>query len=180
MKKYKIWSMMMLVVMALPLMVACGDDDSDSNDGTAAAYTEQEIMDILIGSWDVSGNLTITFNDKEYQEKNFSGEYTGELTFDPNETNEKTYIYKIFGGDKLSDYYPEVLFIKNNYPYSYNLIRKDGNNYIKFDSSDDCYFEIQSLTKTSFRLVLDQDLKYYNSETKERIVYHVRMTINSK
>lgn len=44
MKKLKYWSMMMLMVMALPLMMACG---SDANGGDPA----QTYADKLLGTW---------------------------------------------------------------------------------------------------------------------------------
>ena len=40
MKKLKIWSMMMLMVMAMPLMVACGGDDSSTNTPTQGITQE--------------------------------------------------------------------------------------------------------------------------------------------
>ncbi len=43
MKKLKIWSMMMLIVMALPLMVACGGDDGDD----VKTINKSELM----GTW---------------------------------------------------------------------------------------------------------------------------------
>lgn len=50
MKKFKIWSMMMLVVMAIPLMVACGGDDDDD----AIQLTKEN----LVGHWKcISGQL---------------------------------------------------------------------------------------------------------------------------
>ena len=42
MKQLKIWGMMMLMVMALPMMVACGSDDDDVN-----TINKSELM----GTW---------------------------------------------------------------------------------------------------------------------------------
>ena len=190
MKKIKIWSMMMLVALALPMMVACGGDDDNggggSNDGSAATYTEQEVMDILKGQWEVYGHLSL-----ESTKINFSGDYKANLKFDPNNANVKKYLFKILEGDKYhlesgEDYYLEYSFIGyggSNYDQKYSLIKKDGKYYIEFnlfDSSTHFYFEIQSLTKTSFRMLLDEDYEGTDSQTKEKIRYHVRMTLISK
>ena len=188
MKKIKIWSMMMLVALALPMMVACGGDDDNggggSNDGSAATYTEQEVMDILKGQWEVYGHLSL-----ESTKINFSGDYKANLKFDPNNANVKKYTFNIFEGDKYhpesgEDYYPEYAFVVGpNYDLKYSLIKKDGKYYIAFnlfDSSTHFYFEIQSLTKTSFRMLLDDDFEVTDSQTKEKIRYHVRMTLISK
>lgn len=47
MKKLKIWSIIMLMVMAIPLMVACGGDDSSSGD----SYKDSELISRAIGTW---------------------------------------------------------------------------------------------------------------------------------
>ena len=54
MKQLKIWSMMMLMAMALPLMVACGSDDDDVN-----TINKSE----LIGTWyTLQDDWVIVFN----------------------------------------------------------------------------------------------------------------------
>ena len=180
MKRIKIWSMMMLVAMAMPMMVACGGDDSngnDSNDGTAANYTEQEVMDILKGEWDVSGYLNVTYNDEEYQKNNYSGEYTAKLIFDPSNNNKKSYYYKIDKSLEAANYVSSILGTSGVY-YQYSLIKKNSKYYFYRSNYHD-EFEIQSLSKTSFRMVLDQD-KYFLSDNNTKHTYHVRMTISSK
>ena len=189
MKKYYFSLLSVFFVTALCVgFTSCGsDDDGDSNDGTAASYTEQEIMDILKGEWEVSGNLSITFNKEENQKYNFSGEYTAQLTFDPKDKNTKTYKFEILEGDKMSvsdydsDFYPEEAFISiytGSYNYKpYKLVKKNGNYYVVF--RDDYYFEIQSITKTSFRMVLDQDIENTLSGNKE-VIGHAHMTLYSK
>lgn len=66
MKQLKIWSMMMLVVMALPMVVACGSDDdgndSGNNDGTSTKFT----IEIIVNK---------EFNLKDYDDKNSDGSY---------------------------------------------------------------------------------------------------------
>lgn len=50
MKKLKIWSMMMLVAIVLPIMVACGGDDGNGQDSQIeAAY--DKVKSQIIGSW---------------------------------------------------------------------------------------------------------------------------------
>ena len=75
MKQLKIWSMMMLMVIAMPLMVACGSDDDDS---------EVDINSYIIGDWhsiygDVFANGT-----KKTIDITKTGEYSSsyfEMTF---------------------------------------------------------------------------------------------------
>ena len=54
MKKLKIWSMMMLMVMAMPLMVACGSDGDDvktvnKSELMGTWYTLEDDWVIVIG-----------------------------------------------------------------------------------------------------------------------------------
>ena len=59
MKKLKIWSMMMLIAMALPLMVACSGDDSE--DDNSLPFTKDMIVCGDYYFWDIketTGNNT--------------------------------------------------------------------------------------------------------------------------
>lgn len=47
MKKLKIWSIMMLIAMALPMMVACGGDDSSDGGGNE----DSQLISKAIGTW---------------------------------------------------------------------------------------------------------------------------------
>ena len=170
----------MLVVMVLPMMVACSGDDN-SNDGSAAAYTEEEIMSILKGGWDVSGNLTITYNSTESGEDIFD-DYEAYIEFDPFNKNSRTYFFKVNNGKVIikaetHSYHPERLFIYESMAKGngYKIIRKSEKYYINFTKTEPYNFEIQSLTKKSFRMVLDDDLI-----EDGKVIGHVRMTLNSK
>ena len=196
MKKSKFLSILMLILMTMPSMVACGGDDDDignsssnggsGNDGTAAAYTEDEVMDILKGEWEVYGSISETYNNQEYQKYNFSGEYKGKIKFEP---KYKKYVFTILEGDKYdpessgNPYYPENFYIRKNYNDQeyFSLLKKEGKYYIAFDYYRyQYYFEIQSLTKTSFRMLLDKDFEGTDTQTKEKITGHVRMSLISK
>ncbi len=88
MKKLKIWSMMMLMVMALPLMVACGGDDDDVTTSPSVTpphvtepndsyYVKYEVQSGDMVSYadhttrtitftDVDGNKSVTVKDKAW------------------------------------------------------------------------------------------------------------------
>ncbi len=60
MKKLKIWSMMMFIAMALPMMVACGDDGGGS-DSSANALKKQAIGKwMCITSYDIQNGKIMT------------------------------------------------------------------------------------------------------------------------
>lgn len=180
MKKVSFWSIILIAMIALPMLVACSSDD-DGNDGSAAAYTEEEIMSILKGAWDVSGNLTITYNSAQFGEDIFD-EYEGYIEFDPFNKNSRAYFFKVNNGKVIIEttnysYHPERIFIYESMAKGngYKLIRKSEKYFINFTKTEPYDFEIQSLTKKSFRMVLDEDL-YENG----KVIGHVRMTLNSK
>jgi len=57
MQELKNWSMLIIMLISLPVLIACGKDDDSQNDGTAANYTIDEIKEMLYGEWDVYGDL---------------------------------------------------------------------------------------------------------------------------
>ena len=66
MEKLKIWSMMMLVAMALPMMVACGDSDDDEEDDDITITKAPSIAGTWYGTFydddeDDAYNEIITF-----------------------------------------------------------------------------------------------------------------------
>ena len=63
----------MLVVMALPTIVACSSDD-DNND--TSNYTEAEIVELLTGKWEIYGEVKVT--DYETQ-KTITDNYKGTI-----------------------------------------------------------------------------------------------------
>lgn len=108
MKKLKIWSMMMLIAMTLPLMVACGGDDSGDNTHNAnigeyvgkwscispASYRSSTIVTegtILVIT--ASGNMTWTMTDESKYTATLRalGDDWGDITY-----NGKTYRAEIY------------------------------------------------------------------------------------
>lgn len=73
----KIWSMLMLVALALPLMVACGGDDNDddvinSNDTPTDAFN-------IVGTWRIYFTSNDPSRGKVYDLLTFSSDHTGYL-----------------------------------------------------------------------------------------------------
>ena len=125
MKQLKIWSMMMLMVMSLPLMVACGSDGDD--DDNTLPFTKEILVDEY-SFWnikDITGNNT-------HLRKGATARFFADGTckgFDSMETS-----YEIKGG-KLYTYYAktkEPMFIYtllSRYKNEYNdelTVRVDG------------------------------------------------------
>lgn len=166
-KKIKFWSVLMLAVMTLSVMVACGNDDEDNS---PSAYTEAEIVDILTGNWGVYGEARVTAYDTN---ETVTDSYKGTIEFGTNKTvkfkiTEATQkvIYTSYIPDGFHytyEHYIEELFIDNYYKYS--ILRKGGKNYICFGSSDNPFaFEIVSLKKNTFMLRLDNDIYNYKDQ----------------
>ena len=140
-----------LFIMGLmPIFVACSSDD-DSSD---VNLTSDEILTLLKGKWEVSGEFRA--NDTEAG-KTFDSRYKGTIEFKDNEK----YIFSVTEGEKYnssSTYLVEGIVNNRNY---YTTLKKDGKNYISFRSrysySD---FEIVSLNKNSFKLVLNTNNVY--------------------
>ena len=74
MKKKYLLSIIMLVAMSMPLMVACSSS-SDDEDGGDVSYTESEIVELLTGTWYVSGEIKAVNKGKRTE-----GNYTGRRT----------------------------------------------------------------------------------------------------
>lgn len=172
----------MLAVMALPLLVACGDDNDDNS---ATAYTEAEIVELLTGKWEVYGEYKATNYDTK---ESFADNYKGTIEFKA----DKSVRFKVTDGTKYKtsytitidgqtfeyeyEYYIEEQIIENYSKYS--VLKKGGRNYISFGSSSNPYnFEIVSLKKNTFMLKLDRDLD--NPENKSKVLGHEYMTIIS-
>ena len=97
MKELKIWNIMMLMMMALPLMVACGSSDDDDN---SLPFTKEILVDAY-SYWDIkdiTGNISHLRKGaiaRFYSDGTCSG-------FDSKETS-----YEIKGG-KLYTYYAKT------------------------------------------------------------------------
>ena len=159
MKKIMFWSIMMLMVVILPMMVACSSDSDDN--GSSIDLTAEEIKEILTGKWEVYGeyNWTITHPNHYPQEK--TGKYEGTIHFYKNKDIKTNGIPVIAGS--LNDYY--------------NIKKKNGKNYLLFiDRNREIReYEIVSLTKTTFRLVCNEDI----NDKKDGVIGHVYMTMIS-
>ena len=93
MKKLKIWSMMMLMVMALPLMVACGGDDSDD----VKTINKSE----LIGTWyTVSDGWILEFTSTHVTQYEF---YGAPGSYKLNTSYVLTQSYTVNGNQLVSD-----------------------------------------------------------------------------
>ena len=184
MKKIKLLSILMLAMMTLPMMVACGDDNDDNG---ASDYTEAEIVELLTGKWEVYGEVKVNVYETEgtiLETDKITDNYKGTIEFKA----DKSVKFKITDATKQKasytsdgqtheyEYYIEDAFIDDYYKYT--ILKKNGKNYISFGSSSNPYaFEIVSLTKTTFMLRLDDDI--INSENKSKPLGHVYMTMVS-
>lgn len=169
----------MLVVMAFPMMVACGDDNDDG--GGASEYTEAEIIELLTGKWEVYGEYKATNYDTK---ESFADNYKGTIEF----KTDKSVKFKVSEGTKYSytytydgqtykyEFYMEEEIIDNYHKYS--VLKKGGRNYISFGSSSNPYnFEIVSLKKNTFMLKLDRDVD--DPDNKSRVIGNEYMTVIS-
>ena len=124
MKKLKIWSMMMLMIMAMPLMVACGSDSDD-----VKTINKSELM----GTWyslEYSGGWVIVIGNSsvvQYELWKSGGSYT---------LNPQTYTwnYTIEGNKMISDdgQWAEVSVNGNKMTVSAN---GQTMNYTKYDGT---------------------------------------------
>lgn len=181
MKKLKIWSMMMLVAMALPMMMACGSDKDDEG-GSNVNYTTDEIVEMLTGKWGIYGHVKCTTSQENTSD--FTGDYTGTIEF----TSDRKFTlstskmpYKNHG----ETFEITLENIIDSYG-SYTILKKNGKNYIQLEHNKDNRFSflIQSLTPNSFKLVEDEDitLEYYTGdhyENHEIITMHYYITMYS-
>lgn len=159
MKKRFFISMSMLVCLVLPIMVACSSDDDDE-----MSYTSDEIVEILNGKWGISGEFRVIFPDGDKMVTK-EGNYTGTIEFkkDQKYTVQSTTLFEYeftFNGKKENRKYTLEKLL---YGSTYSLLKKGGEYYITFGSSDYFSFKIISLNKKSFKLVLDE---YYEKSNE--------------
>lgn len=81
MKKLKIWSMIMLVVMAQSLMVACGDDGDDNNQPKPPTYKIHD--NNIVGVWK-NGNYFVSFSSDNFNSSILSTSYLDEGDYSVN------------------------------------------------------------------------------------------------
>lgn len=99
MKQRKIWSMMMLVAMALPLMVSCGGSDGDDGDNSLSFTKEMIVTENSF--WDIKNIQGNNTHFKQGATARFYADGTCK-GFDNMETS-----YEIKGG-KLYTYYAKT------------------------------------------------------------------------
>ena len=169
MKKVYSTILMLTITIGVLNLCSCGGND----DGGGVSYTESEIVELLTGTWGVSGELKYTEGDKRME-----GTYTGSLEFRSN----LHYYPSLNCNCTRNDFHSEGQNDNNEmkniiyrsipaYPV-YSILKKDGKIYIVFSNYS---FEIVSLTKNTFKFVLDQDIEYNG-----KIYSHVYMTVVSK
>ena len=168
MKRIKNLSKLMLAVMTMFVMVACGSSSDDANNG--AAYTPEEISEILTGSWTYYGDFV-------YKNKDgvIAGNFNGKATFGKDKRLYRGMDITITENstglnDESAKNIPSIAFPTNGYIYKIN--KEGGKNYITFRGTP---FEIVSLTKNTFVFRADYDTKDYEGN-----VFHLYMTVNSK
>ena len=164
MKKRFFISMSMLVCLVLPIMVACSSDDDDE-----ISYTADEIVEILSGEWEIHGDYRfILKNGDKMMTK--EGNYTGTIEFkkDQKYAVQSTPFFEYeqtYYGKSVTTLFTLDSFLNGS---TYSLPKKGGEYYISWEGMRDRYdmtFKIVSLTKKSFKLVLDG----YIENTKETL-----------
>ena len=92
--KIKIWSMMMLMIMALPLMVACGGDDGEDSTGSISKSQ-------LIGTWyTINDGWILEFTSTQVTQYEF---YGAPGNYKLNMSHVLTHGYSINGNKIVSD-----------------------------------------------------------------------------
>ena len=174
MKQIVNWRLLFVVITMLSC-VACSSDDEKIE------YTSDEIIDMLEGSWVIGGDLSIISNSSEVA--NLSDSYKGTITFERGTSRINSYIKITETNTDVDDYHykPEGMFIsQSGFKGCCKILKKEGKPYIQFGSDGSYYlglFEIVSLSKTSFKMVLDED--YENLSNWEKGC-HVHMTLQTQ
>lgn len=152
---FRIVGLILIAVMGLSL-TACGGDDDDggSGSGGAANYTSEEIVEMLTRKWNVYGHAKAVVDDYVL----FDSDYTGTIEFTKDQKAKAK--SSVWNEDKLDEDYTNEITLANfidDY-HKYKIIRKNGSPYISFGFEDHIRdYKIVSLTKTSFKLVLNED-----------------------
>ena len=181
MRMVKFWSIILLTVMMLPVMVACGGDDDDI-DGGGITYTEAEIFDILNGQWAIKGEI----NTEDQNGEKRKADYSGKITFSVSGKNH--YVSDLSDITMVDDGTKKLNFLRNfirvgsstfkDY-LAYRVLKKDSKTYLCFQSylgDNGCLnYQILSLNKNSFKLVLD-----YNVYSDNKNLGRIYMTMISQ
>lgn len=164
---------MMMLVFAMPLMTACGSDDNENN---GSSYTSDEIVELLTGKWEIAGDIMVTEIETG---KRLGGTYTGNIEFkDKKKISRSIKANTEIEELKFNKSYPlhDIIYytiLSDHNPYT--ILKKDGKSFIAFNKDYVYYnFEIESLTKNTFKMKLNDDLKIDGKS------YHITMTMVSK
>ena len=169
---YLMITMLALMVAALGF-TACSRDDEDDN--SVSGLTSDEIEGLLIGKWEVHGEIRYKISPKRTLKKS----YKGTIQFNWNEfrynkiweeTDEEATEEAYYSRHLLRDYAYQCLNFGDNTPYTIARIgRKNyivftsvykGKNSVNEDTKHTYNFEIVSITDKSFKFVLDTDDPY--------------------
>lgn len=167
MKKVIVWSMLMLAILTLPMVVACGGDD----DGTPSDPNRINFSEAIIGSWNITKWVdNFTNSERENVKGTFvfrkDGSFTisGDVTeiFDPE--NDSTYdeitgTYYIYQDEKdsqlgtvhldLDKIYKESGVLAYKYENLKVKIYKDGVFNMTF-TQDKYYWDIHHVNRTLY------------------------------
>ena len=160
--KFEVQVELPIILGFLPIFAACSSDD----DNSAAELTSDEIIQLLKGSWEVSGELKYNYNGDF-----FTDYYQGVIKFEDN----RYITFRVKEGNHYtnSSYYLEEMIVDDY--YKFNILKKGGNNYITFGRNS-YPFKIASLKANSFKLILDETYDYENGNKQLRMY----MTMYSK
>ena len=176
-KTFRFVGLILISVLSYGLTSCGSDGDDDGGSGGGVDYTSDEIVEMLTGKWEVYGHAKATSNIENPSD--FDSDYTGSIEFGANQSvkakstvmkevkEEGGYTYNITLGSILDS------------SYKYKITRKNGATYISFGS--DNYpkdFKIVSLTKKSFKLVMNQDFEGW--DMKQSYTTHAEITIISQ
>ena len=172
MKKHKIWNILILMSITLPMMVACGGDEGQEskNNGIVDNYTIEEIKNMLSGEWNVYGTLDLTNTDDKIGD--FNQNYKGIVTI-TDEGKSSIYLKLIVTEGKaytISNGKP-VFAEESMTAGKCTIMKKNGNYHIE-TSTTKYKFEIVSIKNTAFKLALEQDIIINN-----KVEGHVHMTM---
>ena len=176
-KTFRFVGLMLIVAMGVCL-TACGGDDDGGGSGGDINYTSDEIIEMLTGKWEVYGHAKCVSDKAEAP--NFDIDYTGTIEF----TKEQRAKAKssVWYEEKIGDFTAKITlgsFIDDY--YKYKITRKNGVTYISFGSDHSPNdFKIVSLTKTSFKLVLNKDFQVDEPMISGAYTSHVEITVISQ
>lgn len=157
MKELRLLEVMLLSVFSIFMVEACSSDDDNGDD---ISYTSNEIIEILTGKWEIYGHVRISGDTDRMVDSDYTGtiEFKSDQKYSANssvistteiQNNKSGKTYTI--NNDISDYLGDASYHK------YSIIRKNDRYYIEFAHAT---FQIISLTKKSFKLIMDEDVAW--------------------